>query len=131
MRCTEVGCHHVCQSHERQRDLSLNTAIIRHLIRYDAMCRAIADAYEADEVKQIRDKPRAIEMYARQARNVEAERRACEIRLRAERRCGQLLREMQKAKAGRPPENRGRIRPACSALACFNEPPDSRETYVS
>src|SRR3954454_552988 len=51
-------------------------------------------------------KARAIEMHARQARNVEAERRACEIRLRAERCCGQILREMEKAKAGRPPENR-------------------------
>jgi hypothetical protein len=33
-----------------------------------------------------------------QAKNVEAERRACEIRLRAERRCGQLLRQREKAK---------------------------------
>ena len=68
------------------------------LIRYDAMCHAIAAAYEVDEVKDIRDKARAIEVYARQARNVEAERRACEIRLRAERKCGVLLRQMEKAK---------------------------------
>ena len=45
---------------------------------------------ESIRSKDIRDKARAIEVYARQARNVEAERRACEIRLRAERRCGQL-----------------------------------------
>jgi hypothetical protein len=31
-----------------------------------------------------------LEQYARQARNTEAERKACEIRLRAERKCGQL-----------------------------------------
>ncbi|MFL5253255.1 MAG: hypothetical protein ACJ8AI_10240 [Rhodopila sp.] len=68
------------------------------LIRYDAMCQAIAAAYEVDEVKDIRDKARAIEVYARQARNIEAERRACEIRLRAERRCGQLLAEREKAR---------------------------------
>jgi len=46
-------------------------------------------------------------MYAQQALNVEAERQACEIRLCAERRCGQLLREREKAKgvqlAGREP----------------------------
>lgn len=72
------------------------------LIRYDAMCQAIAAAYEVDEVKDIRDKARAIEVYARQARNIEAERRACEIRLRAERRCGQLLQQMEKAKGGQP-----------------------------
>jgi hypothetical protein len=81
------------------------------LIRYDAMCQAIAAAYEVDEVKDIRDKARAIEVYARQARNIEAERRACEIRLRAERRCGQLLDKMQKAKgATEPGTNRGATR---------------------
>jgi hypothetical protein len=63
------------------------------LVRYDAMCRAITAAYEVDEVKDIRDKARAIEVYSRQAKNTEAERQACEIRLRAERKCGQLLRE--------------------------------------
>jgi hypothetical protein len=77
------------------------------LIRYDAMCQAIADAYEVDEVKDIRDKARAFEIYAQQARNVEAERRACEIRLRAERRCGQLLRQMAKAKGA--PGNQHRV----------------------
>jgi hypothetical protein len=75
------------------------------LIRYDAMCSAIAAAYQVDEVKDIRDKALAIEIYARQARNTEAETRACEIRLRAERRCEQLLREREMAKAGRPPDN--------------------------
>jgi hypothetical protein len=65
------------------------------------MCRAIAEAYEVDEVKDIRDKAIALEHYARQARNTEAERKACEIRLRAERKCGELLRDMEKAKGTR------------------------------
>jgi hypothetical protein len=69
-------------------------------IRYDEMCSAIAAAYEVDEVKHIRDKALAIEVYAKQAMNVEAERQACEIRLRAERRTGQLLGEREKAKGG-------------------------------
>lgn len=73
------------------------------LVRYDAMCRAIAEAYKVDEVKDIRDKARAIEQYSRQAKNTEAERQACEIRLRAERKCGQLLADMEKAKGSAQP----------------------------
>lgn len=74
----------------------------RELVRYDAMCHAIAAAYEVDEVKDIRDKALALETYARLAQNVEAERQACEIRLRAERKAGQLLRARDKAKGGQP-----------------------------
>jgi hypothetical protein len=40
-----------------------------------ADCRAITEAYEIDEVKDIPDKMRAIEMYARQEQNTEAEER--------------------------------------------------------
>ena len=61
------------------------------LVKYDAMCQAIDAAYEVDEVKAIRDKAVAMEAYFQQAKNVEAERRACEIRLRAERKAGELL----------------------------------------
>ena len=71
------------------------------LVKYDAMCRAIDHAYQVDEVKDIRDKALAFEAYARQAHNIEAERQACDIRIRAEKKGGQLLRAMQKTK-GRP-----------------------------
>jgi len=40
----------------------------------------------------------ALEHYARQAQNTDAERQAAEIRLRAERKAGQLLATMEKAK---------------------------------
>jgi hypothetical protein len=65
------------------------------LVKYDAMSRAIDAAYHVDEVKDIRDRAKALEEYNRQAQNVEAERQACEIRLRAERKAGQLLIEME------------------------------------
>lgn len=71
------------------------------LVRYDAMCRAIAEAHAVDEVKDIRDKARAIEVYARQAQNHEAERKAADIRLRAERKCGELTAEMVTAQGAR------------------------------
>ena len=66
------------------------------LVHYDTMCRAIAAAYEVDEVKELRDKAMALEHYSRQARNTEAERQACEIRLRAERRAGELLAQAER-----------------------------------
>jgi len=68
------------------------------LARYDAMCRAIEAAYEVDEVKDIRDEAIALETYARQAHNTEAERRACEIRLRAERKAGALSAKLEKSR---------------------------------
>jgi hypothetical protein len=72
------------------------------LTLYDGMCRAIDAAYTVDEAKDIRDRALAFEIYARQAKNVEAERRACKVRLRAERKAGQLDKQRQKAKAGPP-----------------------------
>lgn len=74
--------------------------------KYDAMCRAIDAAYEVDEVKGIHDQAVALEVYARQAKNTEAERRACEIRLRAERKAGQLSAKIDRSKGGRPSKTR-------------------------
>jgi len=67
------------------------------LVRYDAMCRAIAEVHRIDEVKDMRDKAQALERYARQAKNKEAEQQCREIRLRAERRTGELIRQQQQA----------------------------------
>lgn len=72
------------------------------LVVYEAMILAIDKCYKVDEVKDIRDKMLALEEYARQACNVKAEWKAAEIRIRAERKAGQLLREIEKGKPGRP-----------------------------
>jgi hypothetical protein len=67
------------------------------LVRYDAMCSAIAECHRVDEVADIKNKARALELYAAQCKNTDAERRASEVRLRAERRTGELLKELAKA----------------------------------
>lgn len=62
------------------------------LVRYDAACRAVAEAKTVDEAKSIRDHAEAMRVYARQAKNKDLEVDAAEIRMRAERRLGELLR---------------------------------------
>lgn len=64
---------------------------------YDEMVRAIGECARVDEVKDIRDKAQALEAYYRQARNLEAEREAANVRLRAERRAGELLKDLARA----------------------------------
>jgi hypothetical protein len=69
-------------------------------VLYQQMCTAIEAAHRVDEVKDIRDVAVAWEVYCQQAKNTQAEIKACEIRLRAERKAGQLLARMEKAKGG-------------------------------
>ena len=72
------------------------------LIRYDAACRALAEAKAIDEVKDLHDKTIAMQAYARQAKNKDLEIDAAEIRMRAERRLGEMIR-MQKETVGLAP----------------------------
>jgi len=66
------------------------------LIRFNRMCQAIVEAKTIDEVKEIHNKALAAQIYARQAKmGLEAQNNVAEIRLRAERKAGELLAEMR------------------------------------
>ncbi|NEU95072.1 hypothetical protein [Bradyrhizobium uaiense] len=74
------------------------------LVRYEAACRALAEAVAADEVMTIRDQAEAMRLASRVAKNVDLEVQASKIRFRAERRLGELV-KLQKETVGL---NRGR-----------------------
>jgi N6-adenosine-specific RNA methylase IME4 len=69
------------------------------LVKYEAACRMLAEAVTADEVKHVRDVAMAMKLLARQAKNRQAEADAYELRVRAERKLGEMIVE-QKATVG-------------------------------
>ena len=75
------------------------TTPLTALIRYDVACQALAAARTVDDVRQIRDAAEAMRAYAKQAKNRQLELDAAEIRIRAERRVGELI-AAQKASVG-------------------------------
>jgi hypothetical protein len=67
------------------------------LTLYNRAKRALAECKSVDEVKDIRDKAMAMRIYAQQAKDTSLEEDAIEVRLRAERRLGEMMEATPKA----------------------------------
>lgn len=76
------------------------------LAKLSAATRALAEAKTLDEVKKIRNIAEAAETYARAAKlGLEAQNHAAEVKLRAERKAGEMLGRLERGEAGRPEKN--------------------------
>lgn len=114
------------------------------LILWDEMKTAVINCHSVDEVAQIRNRAEAYRYALKQAKeSPEVIRKAEEIKLRAERRAGELLKETQKNKGGKPNlskpttgiltlENLGVTRDQSSKWQKIASiPEDKFETYLS
>jgi hypothetical protein len=93
------------------------------LVHYNAACKALAEAKAVDEAKKIRDVAEAMRVYAQQAKNKQLEIDAMEIRLRAERRVGELI-VAQKKSVGLNKGTRGQLKGRKTSGGVKKEPPD-------
>lgn len=96
------------------------------LVRYEAACKALAEARAVDEVQDIRNKAEAMRVYGMQAKNKTLEVDAAEIRIRAERKLGELLAQQ---KAG-PGLNTGARGIGKSAVPTGNRTPTLAEAGI-
>src|SRR5579864_1519482 len=76
------------------------------LVRYEEACRAIANALAVDEIMQIRDQAEMLRAAARVTKNRDLEIKAIELRMRGERRLGEIIARQKETtglhKGGRP-----------------------------
>lgn len=97
------------------------------MVKYDAACRAIAECKAVDEVKGWADKAAAMQAYGRMAKDTTLEIDAAEIRIRAERRLGELIAE-QKANGGLSKGSAGKIQEHIAGGREQRPPDDGRQS---
>ena len=115
-----------------ERAVSRETGLSRHQVRklfnragtvsggassqalslYDTASHALAEAKNLSEVKDIADRAVALKEYARRAKDRELEVNAAELRIRAERRLGEMLKASDMHAGGRPKKTSKKTPPA-------------------
>jgi hypothetical protein len=99
------------------------------LVKYEAAKFALAEAVRADEVMNIRDKSAAIAAAARVAKDKQLEIDASEIRIRAERRLGEMLAEQKAGEGLNKGAAAGGVKE--SPRGNYTEPRDTTPTLAS
>ena len=98
------------------------------LVKYDAPCRALAEARSVDEVREILSFAEAQRAYAKMAKNRHLEADAFEIRKRAERRLGDMM-QAQRQTVGRAKPG-GDMRPEHRVAKKLYAPPTLVEAGI-
>src|SRR5713226_8025463 len=78
-----------------KHELAITDPLYGHEVWYVTTSLSLATLHSIPEVKEIHDKVAALEVYARRAKDRTMELQAADLRLRAERRVGEILIEME------------------------------------
>lgn len=95
------------------------------LVKLDEANRALAQANTVEEIKKIHDLGAAYAMFAkRQRAGLVAQNAGAEIQIRAARKAGEILKQLNKSEGGRPPKNS----PSDGRVSEYREVLDETET---
>jgi N6-adenosine-specific RNA methylase IME4 len=99
------------------------------LTYFNAAKTALAKATKIDEVKEIRDKAEAVRLYKKMAgESQEMQNQCAEIAIRADRRIGEILRDMPKSEGGRPTKTGTKKVPVSGAVTLADMGLDKKQS---